>query len=210
MRHFGITVCFLLLCVTTMAQGKGSFVQLSLTETSFYSNQERGMDLSQGLFSGFRSSPGIALAIGRWVSPEVGLRLKLNGFGGKTVISDNGEKNKSRYYALFGDVMLDISTLLFGENETRRWEVAPYVGGGINRNTTYDEYGIGLRLGMQNSWRLDNRWRLHLDIAYSVYEPDTDGIDKLESTVAGNSRHTLGNRDRSLGVELGITCRLGK
>lgn len=210
MKNLRITICLLLFALQASAQEKGIFVQMSLTETSFYSNQERGMELPQGPFGGFRSSTGIAVAIGKWVSPEVGLRLKMNGFGCKSVISDDSKTNSSRYWALFGDVMLDASTLLFGESESRRWEVAPYVGGGINRNHTYDEYGIGLRLGLQNSWRLDRRWGVHLDVAYSIYEPDTDGIDPHEGVVSGSSRHTLGNRDRSLGVELGITFQIGK
>lgn len=205
MKKFLIIVCFLQTSMYCLSQSEYTFLQLSITGTTCYSNQERGMDLPQGLFVGFRSAAGVSFAVGRWVTPQVGLRLKLNGFGYKTVISDNGDTNSSRYAALFGDVMLNASNLFFGDSDTRRWEVAPYLGGGINRNFSYDEYGIGLRLGLQNSWRLTSRWKIHLDISYSVYEPDTDGIDPHEDIVPGESRHTLGNRDRSFGVEAGLT-----
>lgn len=166
------------------------------------------MDLPQGLFGGFRSTTGVSFAIGRWVTPQVGLRLKLNGFGYKTVISDDSDTNASRYAALFGDVMFNVTNLILGESETRRWNAAPYVGAGINRNFTYDEYGMGLRLGLQNSWKLTDRWYVHLDVSYSIYEPDTDGIDPHGNVTPGKSRHTFGNRDRSFGVEAGITYAL--
>ena len=107
-----------------------------------------------------------------------------------------------------GDVLLNATNLILGESETRRWNAAPYVGAGINRNFTYDEYGMGLRLGLQNSWKLSDRWYVHLDVSYSIYEPDTDGVDPHKNVTPGKSRHTFGNRDRSFGVEAGITYAL--
>jgi len=163
--------------VQARGQGGKTFLQLNVTATSFYSNQERGLGLPQGLFGGFRSSPGIAFAVGRWVTPAVGLRLKMNGFGCKTVVGNDADGNSSRYLAVFGDVLLNVSSLILGDDGNRCWDVSPYVGGGINRNFTYDEYGIGLRLGVQGCWHFDRRWGVNLDIGYSVYEPDTDGID---------------------------------
>jgi len=210
MRKTIVVLCLLLTAVQARGQGGKTFLQLNVTATSFYSNQERGLGLPQGLFGGFRSSPGIAFAVGRWVTPAVGLRLKMNGFGCKTVVGNDADGNSSRYLAVFGDVLLNVSSLILGDDGNRCWDVSPYVGGGINRNFTYDEYGIGLRLGVQGCWHFDRRWGVNLDIGYAVYEPDTDGIDPHENIVSGKTRHTLGNRDRTFGIELGITYRLGR
>lgn len=198
-------------CISVQAQERDrNFIQIGLTETACYSNQERGLNLSQNPTKDFRNSMGISLSIGRWVSRKVGLRLKFYGLDYKTVVSDNREENKSRYMAAFGDVMLNASSFLFGESKTRRWEVSPFLGGGINRNFSYDEYGIGLRFGLLNNWRLYKRLSLQLELAYSVYEPDTDGKDPYENVVSGGSRHSLKNRDRSIIMELGLNYRFGK
>ena len=47
---------------------------------SFYSSKEEGMNLSKSPFKSFRANFGAAATIGKWFTPEIGLRTKASGY----------------------------------------------------------------------------------------------------------------------------------
>lgn len=55
---------------------------------AWYSAEERGHGLAKSPFKKFRSNPGVSLAIGKWFTPSIGLRTKLQGIWGKKVDAD--------------------------------------------------------------------------------------------------------------------------
>ena len=76
------------------------FLQVGADWNAWYSGQEHGEDLKRNPFKDFRSNPGVAVAIGKWFTPGLGLRIKAQGIWGKRVSNtdthlatvDNGNK----------------------------------------------------------------------------------------------------------------------
>ena len=55
------------------------FIQGGVDWSAWYSNEEHGLGLSHSPFKKFRSNPGASVAIGKWFTPGIGLRTKLQG-----------------------------------------------------------------------------------------------------------------------------------
>lgn len=87
------------------------FIQVGAEWNAWYSNEEHGQGLARSPFKGFRSNPGVGLAIGKWFTPGLGLRTKLQGIWGKTVTDDNNYGNGNKYWLLSEDVMFNMSNL---------------------------------------------------------------------------------------------------
>ena len=61
------------------------FIQVGGEWNAWYSGQEHGSGLSHSPLKGFRSNPGVAVAVGKWFTPGIGLRTKVQGIWGKQV-----------------------------------------------------------------------------------------------------------------------------
>jgi outer membrane protein OmpA-like peptidoglycan-associated protein len=95
--------------------------------------------------------------------------------------------------------------MLMGYNEQRVWNFIPYFGAGIGHSMSYGTYGMGLSVGLLNTFRISPKFALNLDINWGGYEPGFDGYNlKL------NEKSTWKNKDRMVSVEIGLTYRLGK
>lgn len=175
------------------------FVQGGITMSSFWSDQESG--LSSGFDHGFRNNIGLSLAIGKWFTPSIGLRTKLNGFWGRSVVSEDADENSNKYWTLSEQVMFNMSNMLYGYNETRLYNCIPYLGLTLGRSMTHSSYGTGFSFGLLNTFRLNKRLALNLDVNYTVGESDFDGI----ASPTFNDKH-----DRTLNIELGITYNIGR
>lgn len=185
------------------------FIQANVVGTAFYSNSENGMNLPSSPLKSFRNNLGASVAIGKWFTPGLGLRTKVNGIWGRAVICDDKEENSpSKYWQANEQVLFNLSNLLCGYSDTRVWNFIPYVGAGLARSMTYDRYAIGLQAGILNTWRLSKRVAINLDASFGAHENDFDGITWQEGHEGG--RTSLKWRDRDLNVELGLTFNLGK
>ena len=181
------------------------YVQGNLSATSFWGSQENSAVKLGSLFKGYRTNLGISLALGKWFTPGMGLRTKLNGFWGRSIISEDKELNANKYWTLQEQALFNLSNMLKGYNEERLWDFIPYVGAGIGRNMSYKTYAMGFSVGLLNTFRLTPKVALNLDINYGLYDADLDGISQAHE--AGRS---LKNRDRLVNFEVGVTYRLGK
>ena len=76
------------------------FVQGNLAASSFWGSQENTAVKFSSMFKGYRTNLGISVALGKWFTPGMGLRTKLNGFWGRSVISEDKELNVSKYWTL--------------------------------------------------------------------------------------------------------------
>ena len=184
------------------------FIQANLAGTAFYNSSETPLNLDKSPLKGFRNNLGLSVAIGKWFTPGIGLRSKVNGFWGRTVWGDDKEVNANKYWQFNEDVMFNLSNMICGYNPNRVWNFIPYMGGGISRNMSYDSYAMGLQFGLLNEFRLSRKFALNLDLAFSGNEPDFDGDGRTNGTAA--DRPSLKAKDRTFSLEVGLTYNLGK
>ena len=181
------------------------FIQANLAGTAFYSSQENNLDLSKSPLKDFRSNLGLSVAIGKWFTPGLGLRTKVNGFWGRTVSGDDAKANANKYWQANEQVLFNLSNMICGYNPDRVWNFIPYIGGGIGRNMSYNSYAMGLQAGLLNEFRLSRKVALNLDLSWGMHEPDFDG-----NSVANASSRSPKSKDRDLNLEIGLTYNLGK
>lgn len=142
---------------------------------------------------GDRISPALDIAFGKWITPEVGVRLmftgwRLNGATQTDELSDGGAidgkpwygywltDQKINYMNLHGEVMFNLSNLLCGYNEKRIWNVSPYIGMGWMRIFSDEQSNeIGANFGINNSFRLSEALDLNLDVRGTLVNDDFDG-----------------------------------
>ena len=182
------------------------FVQANVAGTAFYSSQERNAGFSKSPLKDFRNNLGLSLAIGKWFTPGLGLRTKVNGVWGRTVSSEDAKANANKYWQANEQVLFNLSNMLCGYNPNRVWNFIPYAGAGIARNMSYNTYAMGLQAGLLNEFRLSRKFALNLDLSYGIHEPDFDG----NGATFGEGKPSIKSKDRDLNLEIGLTYNLGK
>jgi len=191
------------------------FFQTNFTWTAFYSNEEKGLDYSKSPFKDFRRDMGVSVAIGKWFSPGLGLRTKVNGIWGKSVrgrsalnaaqqYAGDQECNHIKYWNAQEQALLNLSNIFCGYSATRVWNFIPYFGVGITRNCSYNTYELCGSAGVLNTWKLSKRVLLNLDLQANLCGDDFEGL-----TYAG-SGHEGANHDRWFSAEVGLTFNLGR
>ncbi len=182
------------------------FIQAGADWNAWYSSEEHGQGLARSPFKDFRSNAGLGLAIGKWFTPGIGLRTKLQGFWGKQVFDPaTGETGKSNKYWLLNEhVMFNLSNLLCGYNENRVWNLIPFAGAGIGRTMTHNLYAMDLSFGIQSSWKLSKHLDIYLEGGWNRIESDIDGGAQT------NSKRGWDSHDNNIYAELGLTFKLGK
>lgn len=184
------------------------FVQIGGDFNSWISDQEHGLGLDNGdhygLFSGDRTSFGGAIALGKWFTPGIGLRTKLQAWNAKKVGPQN-PTTKFKYWTLNEQVMFNLSNLFYGYNPNRVWNVSPFFGGGVSRNCSDDNYAMQLSLGVQSSWRLSKHLNVYAELGWNHIENDFDGAAK-----GANGKHCWEDKDNNVYAELGLTFNLGR
>lgn len=185
--------------------GKGWFIQANLAESVFYGNQELGQDFSKNPFRSFRNRLALSVSLGKWFSPEIALRTKVNGIWGRSVISEDAETNANRFFTLNQQVLLDMTNLVGGYKENRKWHLITFFGGGLGRSITYNRWATNLSAGILNQFVLNNRWALNVEMGYTLHTRDFDGPNEIKLP-----HHSLKNEDQQILFELGVTYQFGK
>lgn len=191
--------------VATNSFGSNWFIQVGADWNAWYSAEEHGQGLSRSPFKDFRSNAGLALAVGKWFTPGIGLRTKLQGFWGKQVYDPATKTtgNDNKYWLLNEHIMFNMSNLICGYNENRVWNLIPFVGGGIGRTMTHNLYSMDLSAGIQSTWKLSKHLNIYLEGGWNRIESDIDG--GVEGERRGWDSH-----DNNLYAEIGLTFNLGK
>lgn len=104
-------------------------------------------------FQGFKKNvgPDYALAIGKWLNPAIGLRLKAdymiqssraNSEAVKAFPSvfPNEGKYRFRMFTAMGDLMLNLNNILGQYKESTRFNVYAFLGVGFVRNSKFDKH----------------------------------------------------------------------
>ena len=139
-----------------------------------------------------RLTPAFDIAVGKWITPVIGLRLMGSGLEYKgltasgshstgTLYNDtkDGSKlynQKLKYFHIQGDVLFNLSNLLFGYNPIRFYNASPYVGlGWMTAYQSPKAHEVSATLGLLNSFRLSRAFDLNLDIHGDYVNDRFDG-----------------------------------
>lgn len=159
---------------------------------------------------GKRISPTLNVAVGKWFTPGLGLRLQYSGLQAKGFtydqsadyvrggqLKDGYYKQRFNYMNLHGDVMFNLNALLGGYNPHRVYEVIPFFGAGLAHNYTKPRReAMTLNLGVLNRFRLSDAFDINLEVSSMIAE------DKFDGEVGGSRGF-----DGMLNVTAGLTYR---
>ena len=110
---------------------------------------------------------GVDLAVGKQFTPEIATRFKINWENG-IVKNNHSTWAKNAYLFFAGDVLLNIHSLLDEYNPDRKWNlnVYPRMGAFIRLNDGEGSPILGL--GINNTYKLSDKWSVYGDVAYQV------------------------------------------
>lgn len=159
---------------------------------------------------GKRISPTLNVAVGKWFTPGVGLRLQYSGLQAKGFTDQKdadyvrGNQFKGGYYKqrfdymnLHGDVLFNLNALFGGYNRQRVYEVIPFVGAGFIHNYTKPRREVlALNVGVLNRFRLSDA--LDINVEFSALGTE----DKFDGEIGGSRSF-----DSMLNLTAGITYR---
>lgn len=161
---------------------------------------------------GERISPAVDIAVGKWFTPGMGLRLMYSGVSLKGATQNSSystgevydasqwlDKQKFKYFNLHADVMMNLSNIFCGYNENRIWNCSPYLGFGVMRiMDSPKSVDFAANLGLYNSFRLCSSLDLNLDIRGTIVK------DNFENEVGGRKA------DGILTASVGLTYKFPK
>lgn len=226
MKKFVIGAALLGMSMTAFAQQADPTMKYSVATNSFwsnwfiqvggdyniwYSNQEHGRRLDNGgdfdFLSKQRRSFGGSVAIGKWFTPGIGLRTKLQGFNSKKIGTVG--VTSQHFWSLNEQIMFNLSNLFMGYNPERVWNISPFIGGGMARNMSANRYVMQLSAGINSSWRLCRNLDLYAEAGWNRMEDNFDGNEMAQLS---NTHHGRGweDKDNHLYAEIGLTFKLGK
>ena len=146
-----------------------------------------------------RVAPALDIAVGKWFTPGIGVRLMYSGLSvkGATQKEGHGEfpahstgvdvpgkggdgywlmKQKFEFYNLHLDALFNMSNILYGYNEKRMYNCTPYIGLGWARVwESPQSMEVSANVGVLNSFRLNEALNLNLDIRGAYMSDRFDG-----------------------------------
>lgn len=170
-----------------------------------YTNQEKGLNLASSPFNGFRRSWNGDITLGKWFTPVIGVRAKTQMMQLKCV--DGRENPNFDMVNVNAQLLLNMRNLFAGYQPGRVWNISLYAGTGFYRNLDEKNTAYMYTAGMLNTFNLTKRLFINLDIYGNVAVNDLD-LSPVRPTAA--SKGFLGDKDRQLGVSLGVGINLGK
>lgn len=177
------------------------FVQGNLQWNANYGSQEHNMHtgMSDLPWKRYRGHVGASVALGKWFSPEVGMRLKVAGIWGKAY------DTSFKYWDAQGQALVNVSNILCGYNPKRFWNVIPFGGAGFARNMSKNCYSMGIGGGILNTFRINDHFAVNLEGGYTRFENDFVSGHGVHNT---NKRAT--SHDNHFYAEIGLTWNIGK
>lgn len=154
---------------------------------------------------------GIDLAVGKWFTPGLGLRAKVqweNGlfahaFRNTDHVVWAPDFHKGGYGAAVLDVQFNLTNLFKGYDENRKWNVIIYPRGGVARNFDAKEYAFLLGGGIQNTFKINKLISVYADLSYNLLPSNSFFINK---PLPDNNEH----HHAYASLELGVSFNLGK
>lgn len=156
---------------------------------------------------------GVDAALGRWFTPELGLRVKMNWENGIPLF-ENGHANwlapfnkpgvnmdKGGYASFVGDVQIDLHNLICGYDETRKWHLQLFPRAGLIYNFGAVKGSPLIGIGVGNTYRINDRLTIYCDAAMQLV---SSGFTGDSSTGTGTGTNANGFFDLNLGVQFNL------
>ena len=160
---------------------------------------------------GKRISPTINIAVGKWFTPGLGLRLQYSGLQAKGFIpGDNGSnyadgradgmyKQKFNYMNLHADAMFNLMALFGGYNPDRVYELIPYAGFGMTHvYSAPHRQTMSVNAGLINRFRISDAFDINLELGIAGFE------DRFDGGIGGTAY------DGVVSATVGVTYRFAK
>lgn len=162
-----------------------------------------------------RLAPALDVAVGKWFTPGLGVRLMYSGLQmkgatqkghlvhstGKDVPGKGGsgywlEQQKFNLSNVHLDLLLNLSNVFCGYNEKRVWNVTPYVGLGWAHAMEEPKVNdVTANIGLVNSFRLSSALDLNLDVHGMFVN------DRFDGEMGGRAHEGM------LGATIGLTYK---
>lgn len=182
------------------------FVTAGGDYVSSYSNQELGLGLSKNPFKSFRRSWNGDITLGKWFTPVLGVRAKTQMMQLQCV--DGRENPSFDMVNVNAQLLVNVRNLFWGYQPDRIWNISLYAGTGFYRNLDEKNTSYMYTAGMLNTFNVTKRLFINLDIYGNVAVTDLDNGRAHANTP--KAKGFLGDKDRQLGVSLGLGVNLGK
>lgn len=153
---------------------------------------------------------GVNAAAGRWFTPGLGLRAKVNWENGIKLFENghltwlapfyqNGvNMHKGGYMSVVGDIQFDIHNLIFGYEPDRLWNLQVFPRAGAIYNFGVSKGSPLLGFGIGNTFKINKRFGIYFDIAYQMVSSGFTG-DK-DTGMSGNN----GFFDINVGLQINL------
>ncbi len=149
---------------------------------------------------------GVNLGVGKWFSPEAGLRTGFNwqnGIVGNDHMSWIDAENKpgsnhdaGGYAAAYLDVFFNVHSILFGYNVDRKWNTIIFPRVGLDSNFELGDFSPLVGLGTEQTFKINDKVNLFVDVAYQF--TTSSFMDKDNTGAGANSN---GWFDLNVGVQ---------
>lgn len=129
-----------------------------------------GINLFEHSYSSVgKVTPAIDVNVGKWVTPCVGVRI---GYQGISISSRYQGNDRTAVLAgaghsyFHGDLLWNVSNVLSGYKETRRWNFIPFISTGLAHSCNGQESAdvLGIAAGLLNEIRITDRIGLSLEV----------------------------------------------
>lgn len=215
MRKLLFVLAFAGISVASMAQNADATEKYSVATNSFWSNwfiqagaqysavysaQEHGFGFTKNPLKSFRSNPQASIALGKWFTPGLGLRVKASGIWGKAA------EHSYKYWNAQGQALFNLSNMICGYNPDRIYNLVPFIGGGIGRNCSDNVYAMGLSVGILNQFYLSKKVAVNLELGWNRMENDL----VFPGSQVNEDKRFWDSHANILYAEVGLTYNLGK
>lgn len=153
---------------------------------------------------------GIDVAVGRWFTPAIGLRARLNWENGFAPFSSKKatwlnfmEPTKLNaehggYVSAVGDVQLDLMGLFSPYRKDRFWRLQVFPRAGLVYNCGLQKGSPLIGAGVGNTFRVNRRCMLFFDVAYQMVSSGFNG--RWTDLGTGHNAYL----DATLGIQLNL------
>lgn len=176
-------------CTKTYRFGDGWFVSAAGGGQVYFGDHDGELSL------GSRIAPALDIAVGKWFSPAIGVRLMYSGLSmkgatqrgalahstGEEVPGKGGEdfeleKQKFGYLNIHADALFNLSNIIWGYNGHRFYNLTVYGGVGV-AHVADDPTATSLSgdIGLLHSFRICSALDLHVDLRGSLVNDSFDG-----------------------------------
>lgn len=122
---------------------------------------------------GSRIKTHFGASLGKWFTPTVGSRLSYEGFQVK-----NADRLAQGYWGLSADFLWNLSSALYGNGESPRLGIVPYVGAGMLHNRQAQTSPFALSYGVMAQYGITSRLKVTMELGGKTTFSDFDGIGK--------------------------------